>query len=97
VYSTPVALHPLAYSAAGLALASQCAWLSKQANSLPCGSAPCGTCSATHAHELLAGGVASMPNASAMPEPHHVRSSAQGVPPAAHGFSGSASHDAASA
>ena len=77
--------------------ASQLACVSKHWNSLPCGSVPLGTCSAVHA-QLLSGAVGSHkePKASAMPLPHHVRSSAQqlasgSAPQSPHGFSASAS------
>ena len=85
---SPVELQPPSV------FASQCAWLSKHWNSLPCGAAPVGTCSATHAHELFVGGLLMAPKASAMPEPHHVTSFEQAVDAAPHGFKGSAWHAA---
>ena len=90
--STPVELQPEAYKEPAGGGASQWSCVSKHWNSLPCGSAPAGTCSAVHAQELLALDELYMePKASAMPLPHHVRSSAQREPSAVHGFSASAS------
>jgi hypothetical protein len=90
--TTPEALQPLVYMLPAGGGASQCACVSKHWNSLPCGSAPGGTCSATHAHVLLGLDAShTEPNASAMPLPHHVLSNAQRAPSALHGFSASAS------
>ena len=92
LYTCPVALHPLMYMLPAGGGASQCACVSKHWNSLPCGSAPDGTCIDTHAQLLLAlEALIREPNARAMPLPHHVRSSAQRDPAALHGLSASAS------
>ena len=83
-------LHGLAIPAGDGA--SQLVWLTKHWNSLPCGSAPAGTWSATHAHELpYRPPNKNLPKPSAMPLPHQAGKNSHGMSEE-HGLSVSAWH-----